>query len=127
MRYPFAIHALAIAATLTLMPFAHAGLPLLEFSRSEVVQTFRVINDDVMGGVSTSRRHSTNDALVFEGEVSLERNGGFASMRGPISFSAEFAALILKVRGDGQRYKVTLKLDDSPGTGQDQADFVAPR
>ena len=109
------------------MPFANAGPPLLEFSRSEVVQTFRVINDNVMGGVSTSRRHSTNDALVFEGEVSLDRNGGFASLRGPISFPAESAALLLKVRGDGQRYKVTLKLDDSPGTGQYQADFVAHR
>lgn len=127
MRYPCSILALALAATLTHMPFAHAGPPLLEFSRSEVVQTFRVINDDVMGGVSTSRRHSTNGALVFEGEVSLERNGGFASLRGPISVPAESAALLLKVRGDGQRYKVTLKLDDSPGTGQYQADFVAPR
>ena len=64
---------------------------------------------------------------MFEGEVSLDRNGGFASLRGPISFPAESAALLLKVRGDGQRYKVTLKLDDSPGTGQYQADFVAPR
>jgi NADH dehydrogenase [ubiquinone] 1 alpha subcomplex assembly factor 1 len=126
-RHPFAIHALAIAASLTLMPFAHAGPLLLDFSRSEVIQTFRVINDDVMGGVSTSRSHATNGALVFEGVVSLEKNGGFASLRGPIIFPVESAALLLKVRGDGKRYKVTLKLDDSPGTGQYQADFVAPR
>ena len=109
------------------MSFAHAGPLLLDFSRPEVIQTFRVINDDVMGGVSTSRSHATNNALVFEGVVSLEKGGGFASLRGPISFPAESAALPLKVRGDGQRYKVTLKLDDSPGTGQYQADFVAPR
>ena len=126
-RYPFATHALAIVASLTLMPFAHAGPLLLDFSRSEVIQTFRVINDDVMGGVSTSTSHATSDALMFEGVVSLEKNGGFASLRGPISFPAESAALLLKVRGDGQRYKVTLKLDDSPGTGQYQADFVASR
>ena len=126
-RYPFATHALAIVASLTLMPFAHAGPLLLDFSRSEVIQTFRVINDDVMGGISTSRIHATNDALVFEGVVSLEQNGGFASLRGPISFPAESAALLLKVRGDGQRYKLTLKLDDSPGTGQYQADFLASR
>jgi NADH dehydrogenase [ubiquinone] 1 alpha subcomplex assembly factor 1 len=120
-------YSFAIAASLTLMPFAHAGPLLLDFSRSEVIQTFRVINDDVMGGVSTSRSQATNDALVFEGVVSLEKSGGFASLRGPISFPAESAALLLKVRGDGQRYKVTLKLDESPGTGQYQADFVAPR
>jgi hypothetical protein len=127
MRYPVAVHALAIAATLTLMPFAHAGPPLLDFSSSEVVQTFRVVNDEVMGGVSTSRRRSTDDAMVFEGEVSLENNGGFASLRGPVRFPAESAALLLTARGDGQRYKLTLKLDDSTGTAQYQSAFVAPR
>ena len=99
---------------------------LIDFSRPEVVQTFRVINDDVMGGVSTSRRRSTDDAMVFEGEVSLERNGGFASLRGPIRFPVESAALLLRVRGDGQRYKLTLKLDDSTSTVQYQAAFIAP-
>ena len=109
------------------MPLAHAGPPLLDFSRSEVAQTFRVINDDVMGGVSTSRRRSTDGAIVFEGEVSLENSGGFASLRGPVRFPAESAALLLTVRGDGQRYKLTLQLDDSTGTAQYQAAFVAPR
>jgi hypothetical protein len=82
------------------MPFAHAGPPLLDFSRSEVAQTFRVINDEVMGGVSTSRLSSTDGAMVFEGEVSLENNGGFASFRGPVRFPVESAALLLTVRGD---------------------------
>jgi hypothetical protein len=31
------------------------------------------------------------------------------------------------VRGDGQRYKLTLKLDDSTSTAQYQAAFVVPR
>ena len=127
MRYSGAVHALATIATLTLMPFAHAGPPLLDFSRTEVAQTFRVINDDVMGGVSRSRLSSTDGAMVFEGEVSLENNGGFASFRGLVSFLAKSAALLLTVRGDGQRYKLTLKLDDSTGTNQYQVAFVAPR
>lgn len=127
MRYSVAVHAPAIAATLILMPFAHAGPPLLDLSRSEVVQTFRVINDVVMGGVSSSRLSSTDGAMVFEGEVSLENNGGFASFRGPVRFPAESAALLLTVRGDGKHYKLTLKLDDSTSTAQYQAVFVAPR
>ena len=126
-QYSGAVQAVALVATLTLMPFAHAGPPLLDFSRSEVVQTFRVINDVVMGGVSTSRLSSTDGAMVFEGEVSLENNGGFASFRGPVRFQAESAALLLTVRGDGQRYKLTLKVDDSTSTPQYQAAFVAPR
>ena len=109
------------------MPFAHAGPPLLDFSHSEVVQTFRVINDVVMGGVSASRLSSTDGAMVFEGEVSLENSGGFASFRGPVRFPAESAALLVTVRGDGQRYKLTLKLDNSTGTAQYQAAFVASR
>jgi NADH dehydrogenase [ubiquinone] 1 alpha subcomplex assembly factor 1 len=109
------------------MPFAHASPPLLDFSRSEVAQTFRVINDGVMGGVSTSRLRSTDGAMVFEGAVSLENNGGFASFRGPVRFPAESAALLVTVRGDGQRYKLTLKLDDSTSTPQYQSAFVAPR
>jgi len=127
MRYSGAIHAFANVATLTLMPFAQASPPLLDFSRSEVVQTFWLINDDVMGGVSKSRISSTDGAMVFEGEVSLENNGGFASFRGLVSFPAKSAALLLTVRGDGQRYKLTLKLDDSTGTNQYQAAFVSPQ
>jgi monofunctional biosynthetic peptidoglycan transglycosylase len=109
------------------MPSAHAKPPLLDFSSSDVVQTFRVINDAVMGGVSTSRLGATGGAMVFEGEVSLENNGGFASFRGPVRFPARSAALLVTVRGDGQRYKLTLKLDDSTSTPQYQAAFVAPR
>ena len=113
MQYSGAFYVVARGATLTLMPFAHAGPPLLDFSRSEVARTFGVINDDVMGGVSTSRRCSTDDAMVFKEEVSLANNGGFASLRGPVRFPVESAALLLTVRGDGQRYKPTLELDDS--------------
>ncbi|MDQ2963639.1 MAG: CIA30 family protein [Pseudomonadota bacterium] len=122
-----AVSALAFTATLTLMPSANASRPLLDFSSPEVVRTFRVINDGVMGGVSTSRLSSTAEAIVFEGEVSLDNNGGFASFRGPVRFPAQPAALLLTVRGDGQRYKLTLRLDDSNSTGQYQAAFVAPR
>jgi NADH dehydrogenase [ubiquinone] 1 alpha subcomplex assembly factor 1 len=127
MPYPDALHALALAATLTIMPSAHAGPPLLDFSKLEVVRTFRVINDEVMGGVSTSRLGPAPGALRFEGEVSTRNNGGFASFRGPLRVPAEAAALLLTVRGDGQRYKLTLKLDDGSGTPQYQAAFVAPR
>ena len=66
-------------------------------------------------------------AFVKEGVVSLENNGGFASFRGPIRFAEEPAALLVTVRGDDQRYKLTLKVDDGPGTPLYQAGFVAPR
>lgn len=109
------------------MQSGHAGSPLPDFSRPEVVRAFRVINDGVMGGVSTSRLVPVAGAMLFEGEISLENNGGFASFRGAVRLPAESAALLLTARGDGQRYKLTLKLDESTGTAQYQATFVAPR
>jgi NADH dehydrogenase [ubiquinone] 1 alpha subcomplex assembly factor 1 len=112
---------------LTLMPSAHGVAPTLDFSSPDVVRTFRVINDAVMGGVSTSRLRWTEGAMAFEGEVSLEKGGSFASCRGPVTFPAGSAVLLLTVRGDGQRYKLTLKLDDSTTTPQYQAAFVAQR
>jgi len=122
-----AIRVLALGATVTFMPSAHAEPPLLDFSRPEVVRDLKVVNDSVMGGTSTSRLIETGAGVRFEGEVSLENNGGFASFRGPVRVPGESAGLLAKVRGDGQRYKLILKLDDSTSTAQYQAAFIAPR
>jgi NADH dehydrogenase [ubiquinone] 1 alpha subcomplex assembly factor 1 len=107
------------------MPFTFADPPLLDFSSPDVVRTFQVINDGVMGGLSTSRLNRVPGSMSFTGEVSLENNGGFASFRGPVRFPADSTVLLLTVRGDGRRYKLTLKLDDGPRTAQYQAAFVA--
>lgn len=109
------------------MPFAHSSQALVDFARPEILLEFRVVNDGVMGGVSTSRLGVRTAVMVFEGVVSLENNGGFASFKGPVTPSARSAALLLTVRGDGQRYRLTLKSDDNSGTVQYQAAFVAPR
>lgn len=98
---------------------------MLDFSSPDVVRTFRVINDGVMGGLSRSRLDPASGCMSFTGEVSLENNGGFASFRGPVRFPADAKALLLTVRGDGRRYKLTIKLDDDAGTAQYQAAFVA--
>jgi len=100
---------------------------MLDFSSPDVVRTFQVINDGVMGGLSRSRLDPASGCMSFTGEVSLENNGGFASFRGPVRFPADAKALLLTVRGDGRRYKLTIKLDDDAGTAQYQAAFVASR
>lgn len=73
-----------------------------------------VINDGVMGGVSSSRFVSSESGFAtFTGELSLENNGGFASVRAPVSPGALEGrkALILRVRGDGRTYQVRLRTD----------------
>ncbi len=65
-----------------------------------------VINDGVMGGVSSSSAQVVNGVLEFSGRVSLEHGGGFASVRssaGTYNLSSA-SGLTLHVRGDGKRY-----------------------
>ena len=77
---------------------------ILEFSPNE--PTWYVINDGVMGGVSSSSVNVENGFLEFSGQVRLENNGGFASVRSaPAQYDlSAFRGVKLRVRGDGKRY-----------------------
>ena len=69
-----------------------------------------VINDGVMGGVSSSTAQIVNGVLEFAGRVRLDNNGGFASVRssaGAYNLTAA-SSLTLRVRGDGKRYALQL-------------------
>ena len=101
-------------------------IAVLDFGQPAAATGFRSIDDVVMGGVSASRVAVLDGALRFEGVVSLERGGGFASMRGPVTLPAGARALLIEVRGDGQRYRLTLKTADDNAGPQHQADFTAP-
>jgi NADH dehydrogenase [ubiquinone] 1 alpha subcomplex assembly factor 1 len=71
------------------------------------------IDDVVMGGVSHSSMSIENGRAVFEGTVSLDRGGGFASVRslpGVWDLHA-YTGIQLTLRGDGHRYKLRLKSD----------------
>lgn len=88
---------------------------VFDFSASTNATAWQVVNDDVMGGISTSRFEVTNGVAVFRGEVSLENNGGFASVRSlPAAHAlAGCDAFVIRVRGDGRRYKFTARSDRS--------------
>ncbi len=70
-------------------------------------------DDRVMGGVSRSRPTVEDGVLIFAGEMSLENDGGFASIRTrcPQRDLSGYDALLLRVRGDGQRYRVSAEAD----------------
>ena len=74
---------------------------------------WQVVNDSVMGGRSTSRWQLINGTAVFQGVVSLENNGGFASVRSlPATHDLVGRdAIVLRVRGDGRRYKFMVRMD----------------
>jgi len=72
-----------------------------------------VVNDTVMGGVSSAVvLDGEGEGLLFEGDLSLERNGGFTSIRRPLGAVdwSDSDGLYLKVAGDGREYLVTVRL-----------------
>ena len=85
---------------------------VLQFTPA-AIEAWYVVNDGVMGGISSSRmRPEAGDVAVFEGNLSLENNGGFASVRTEIAegILAGASTLILTVRGDGKRYQLRLRM-----------------
>lgn len=74
-----------------------------------------VVNDTVMGGISRSTV-TAGETVAFQGELSLEQNGGFASARAPLPPGGlpGVRALKLSLRGDGRVYDVTLRRSDVP-------------
>lgn len=84
--------------------------------------TWQSVNDVVMGGVSNSQLTHVDKLAVFSGHVSLENNGGFASVNRRVCVSALSQGSVLRIRvmGDGKRYQLRLKQNtasNSPSYG----------
>jgi len=83
---------------------------------AESGRRWTLVNDGVMGGRSSSRADRTGDGpLRFHGFVSLENNGGFASVRGrfPTLDLSDYEGVTLRVRGDGRSYQLRFRMNGS--------------
>ena len=88
---------------------------LFDFTDASAIQAWTAIDDRVMGGVSrSSLQHDPAGHAVFKGTVSLERNGGFASVRSsPADRSqAGSTSCLIELRGDHKQFKLSLLTDD---------------
>ena len=85
---------------------------IIDFSNASAA-TWQIVNDSVMGGISRSTLQLHDDGYaLFSGSVSLENNGGFASVRtlarSPADFSG-FEGFAVRVLGDGKTYCLRIK------------------
>lgn len=94
------------------MDVANQEILIYNFENPSQIKHWRPINDTVMGGVSNSSVAIIDkNTLHFHGNVSLDNNGGFASMRtyGPIFNLKEYEGIIFRVKGDGKRFYFNLR------------------
>jgi hypothetical protein len=91
--------------------------PVVTFTDAASVEGWSNVDDTVMGGMSASTTSWESGRLVFAGDLSLENNGGFASVRGPIDPAlgaaiGEADALAIDAEGDGRTYVLQLRTAD---------------
>ena len=112
------------SAASAIEPEEMTGLTLFDFGGAE--PRWFTVNDDVMGGVSSSQVtvDEERQRLIFTGNLSLANNGGFASVRSQwTSYDlGEFAGVRLRVLGDGRTYQVRIQ---TAITGRDIS-YMAP-
>lgn len=90
------------------------SLILFDFSSTSDWSVWEIENDVVMGGISTSQlTRSEEGYAVFTGKVSLENNGGFASMQYhfPPKNITGYTKAVIRLKGDGKDYQFRIKAD----------------
>ena len=110
MRYVFLAGVLALLMVTTAMA-EDKLIPLFDFTEADPAKQWQTVNDGVMGGVSEGKFKITDTkTMEFFGTLSLENNGGFASVRTKAKkLSLEKGdSLVAKVRGDGRQYMLNL-------------------
>ena len=116
----FKSHAFILATAVLL---AHSSVQakektLASFESDDCLKSWTSVNDGVMGGVSKGGVTRTDKGtLSFSGNLSLENNGGFASIRtkpGSLDLSG-MTGIVVKSRGDGRTYWVELRVAGQMG------------
>ena len=85
---------------------------IYNFDNYSDLKRWVIVNDDVMGGVSSSNLIIDSDGNgVFEGRISTAYNGGFASLRFNCNktYIRQNTHFKIKIKGDGKDYQFRIK------------------
>lgn len=91
---------------------------LFDFGTAEDARAWQTVNDGVMGGRSNGRfKINDNKTMEFFGTLSLENNGGFASVRARRAKLGlkKGDSIFVRVRGDGRKYNFNLYAQSNLG------------
>lgn len=89
-----------------------SSMVIFDFNKESDISDWEIVNDAVMGGRSGSEFHINDEGHgIFKGTVSLENNGGFASLRHRFNQKkiAGFKKVTIHLKGDGKRYQFRAK------------------
>lgn len=93
-------------------PSTHSTATLFDFDTQSDLHNWYILDDGVMGGRSQGN-FQVNDQghAVFSGDVSLENNGGFSSVRYRFApkDASSFSRVVLKLKGDGKPFQFRIK------------------
>lgn len=96
----------------TITIYMFKTLVIYDFNINDKLNSWYIINDGVMGGLSKGNFKITKEGHgAFYGFVSLENNGGFSLVRYDCKTinSESYTKLKLRVKGDGKTYQVRIK------------------
>ena len=88
------------------------SLLLFDFSSSADWSGWEIQNDVVMGGKSASDLSRSKEGnAVFTGDVSLQNNGGFASLQSHFTPKdvRGYTKAVIRLKGDGKAYQFRIK------------------
>tara|TARA_R110002073_G_scaffold139232_2_gene289288 strand:- start:66089 stop:66589 length:501 start_codon:yes stop_codon:yes gene_type:complete len=83
---------------------------IIDFGNTKDGHNWTPVNDTVMGGASHSSTTLTSTSLLFKGDVSLENNGGFASIRSADGLYdlSKFTKVSIRFKSKGRRFALRL-------------------
>ncbi|NRB58587.1 MAG: CIA30 family protein [Winogradskyella sp.] len=87
-------------------------MTLFQFNTDSSIENWRILDDVVMGGRSDGHFKINSDGHgEYTGNVSLENNGGFSSLRYYFDTlnSSEYTKFKLRIKGDGKTYQFRVK------------------
>lgn len=99
-------------------------ITIFNFKQNSNLTNWRIVDDVVMGGKSEGNFQINKEGYgMFWGNVSLENNGGFSSVRYVFSKTnvEDYSRIVMRIKGDGKNYQFRIK-----GNSKDYYSYIMP-